>query len=171
METREIKLILTNSTEQKTIKSKATKLGELLDELQSSGVNCDDMIFYEGRSRLALKDAESLLPDKVPVKDKNTGEITYTRDLVFMVTTAKSKIKSGAYTRKEILELVREQGLWNEVIEHFGRNATQCKSADLLAFVEFHGSEDNSKPSEEESTKDESTDLSEEEVDKMFNWI
>lgn len=137
MEARKILFVLSNSSNQKSIMSEAETLGALKADMRRAGINYDGMTFYEGRTRTELKDNASVLPVNVPVPAKGTNPATTTNDLVFMLTTANKKIKSGALSpeRKNALEEIKAKGLGAAVTAKFGKNATQCKTPDLLAFL------------------------------------
>lgn len=146
MEARKILFILSNSSNQKSIMSEAETLGALKADMRRAGISYDGMTFYEGRTRTELKDDASVLPVNVPVPAKGTT----TNDLVFMLTTANKKIKSGALSpeRKNALEEIKAKGLGAAVTAKFGKNATQCKTPDLLAFLA-----EQSKPASQVATK------------------
>ena len=150
MEARKILFILSNSSDQKSIMSEAETLGALKADMRRAGINYDGMTFYEGRTRTELKDDTSVLPVNVPVPAKGTNPATTTNDLVFMLTTANKKIKSGALSpeRKNALEEIKAKGLGAAVTAKFGKNATQCKTPDLLAFLA-----EQSKPASQVATK------------------
>lgn len=150
MEARKILFILSNSSNQKSIMSEAETLGALKADMRRAGINYDGMTFYEGRTRTELKDDASVLPVNVPVPAKGTTPATTTNDLVFMLTTANKKIKSGALSpeRKNTLEEIKAKGLGAAVTAKFGKNATQCKTPDLLAFLA-----EQSKPASQVATK------------------
>lgn len=150
MEARKILFVLSNSSNQKSIMSEAETLGALKADMRRAGISYDGMTFYEGRTRTELKDDASVLPVNVPVPAKGTNPATTTNDLVFMLTTANKKIKSGALSpeRKNVLEEIKAKGLGAAVTAKFGKNATQCKTPDLLAFLA-----EQSKPASQVATK------------------
>ena len=150
MEARKILFVLSNSSNQKSIMSEAETLGALKADMRRAGINYDGMTFYEGRTRTELKDDASVLPVNVPVPAKGTNPATTTNDLVFMLTTANKKIKSGALSpeRKNALEEIKAKGLGAAVTAKFGKNTTQCKTPDLLAFLA-----EQSKPASQVATK------------------
>nr|DAH69579.1 MAG TPA: hypothetical protein [Bacteriophage sp.] len=150
MEARKILFVLSNSSNQKSIMSEAETLGALKADMRRAGINYDGMTFYEGRTRTELEDDASVLPVNVPVPAKGTNPATTTNDLVFMLTTANKKIKSGALSpeRKNALEEIKAKGLGAAVTAKFGKNATQCKTPDLLAFLA-----EQSKPASQVATK------------------
>lgn len=150
MEARKILFVLSNSSNQKSIMSEAETLGALKADMRRAGINYDGMTFYEGRTRTELKDDTSVLPVNVPVPAKGTNPATTTNDLVFMLTTANKKIKSGALSpeRKNVLDEIKAKGLGAAVTAKFGKNATQCKTPDLLAFLA-----EQSKPASQVATE------------------
>lgn len=150
MEARKILFVLSNSSNQKSIMSEAETLGALKADMRRAGINYDGMTFYEGRTRIELKDDASVLPVNVPVPAKGTNPATTTNDLVFMLTTANKKIKSGALSpeRKNVLDEIKAKGLGAAVTAKFGKNATQCKTPDLLAFLA-----EQSKPASQVATE------------------
>ena len=150
MEARKILFVLSNSSNQKSIMSEAETLGALKADMRRAGISYDGMTFYEGRTRTELKDNASVLPVNVPVPAKGTNPATTTNDLVFMLTTANKKIKSGALSpeRKNVLEEIKAKGLGAAVTAKFGKNATQCKTPDLLAFLA-----EQSKPASQVATE------------------
>ena len=164
MKARKILFVLSNSSNQKSIMSEAETLGALKADMRIAGINYDGMTFYEGRTRTEMKDDASVLPVNVPVPAKGTNPATTTNDLVFMLTTANKKIKSGALSpeRKNTLEEIKAKGLGAAVTAKFGKNATQCKTPDLLAFLA-----EQSKPASQVATAvDENPDITITEVIK-----
>lgn len=132
MEARKITIVSTRTQEKKVIMSSATTLGELKRDLDRTGVNYQDMTFYEGLSKTELIDDGSILPHDVLYKGQTTNE------LVFMLTSPNKKIKSGAVNRKEIYNGIKEYHLEDACIRKYGKNYTLCKSEDLLKLIEEH---------------------------------
>lgn len=131
METKKITIINSRTQSQNVINnSSATTLGELKAEMRENGIDYEGMTFFEGHMRAELIDDQSTLPTNIPYK----GEIV--NDLVFMLTTPDKKVKSGAMTRAEAYSAVKELGLQEECKERFGKNFTQCSTADLVKLVE-----------------------------------
>lgn len=132
METRKITVIETKYQTKNVIMSNATTLSELKRDLDSNGINYTNMSFYEGVSKTELKNDNSILPHDIPYKGNTTNE------LVFMLTTANKKIKSGAkiVSRADIYNTIRAKGLQNACVQRFGKNFTMCKTTDLLALIE-----------------------------------
>lgn len=137
MEARKITIVTTNSNNKEVIMSSATTLGELKADMREKRINYEGMTFYEGLSKTELTEDASLLPHDIPYKGTTTNE------LVFMLTTPNKKIKSGAMTRAEIYDIIREKNLSNECMKRFGQHFTRCKTADLIKLIE---SVNNPKP-------------------------
>lgn len=130
MEARKITVVSTKNQKKSVIMSAATTLAELKSDLRQNGIDYDGMTFYEGTSKTELKTDESVLPHDVPYKGTTTNE------LVFMLTNTNKKIKSGAMSRKEVYNKITELGLQDECKKKFGRNFTQCTTADLISLIE-----------------------------------
>ena len=129
MEARKITVVETRNQSKKVIMSAATTLAELKRDFDANGIDYTDMAFYEGVSHTELKTDESVLPHDVPYRGTTTNE------LVFMLTTANKKIKSGAMTRKEVIAAIKEKGLQQVVKDTFGKNFTNCTTSDLEAVL------------------------------------
>ena len=129
MEVRKITIVSTTSNSNKVIETSATTLGELKAALDQAGISHDGMVFYEGTSKTQLLDNASPLPKDVPYRG------TTTNDLVFMLTNANKKIRSGATSRPELYTKVKELELQDAVKAEFGKNFTQVSSTELEAFV------------------------------------
>lgn len=139
MEARKITVVQTKNQKKSVIMSAATTLGELKADLRSNGIDYDGMTFFEGTSKTELKTDASVLPHDVPYKGQVTNE------LVFMLTNTNKKIRSGAVvmSRAEAYNAIKSMGLQDACVEKFGKNFTQCSTADLIALVQSNG---NSKP-------------------------
>lgn len=136
MEARKITVVSTRNQKKSVIMSAATTLAELKADLRQDGIDYDGMTFYEGTSKTELKTDLSVLPHDVPYKGTTTNE------LVFMLTNTNKKIRSGAggaIKRKEVYDKITELGLQDECKRKFGRNFTQCATADLISLVEKAG--------------------------------
>lgn len=129
MEARKITVVSTRNQKKSVIMSAATTLAELKADLRQNGIDYDGMTFYEGTSKVELKDDASVLPHDVPYKGQTTNE------LVFMLTNTNKKIKSGAMSRADAYAAIKANGLQEECIKRFGKNFTMCKTADLIALV------------------------------------
>ena len=135
MEARKILFVMNNSSSQKSIMSEAETLGALKADMRRAGINYDNMTFYEGRTRTELKDDASVLPTNVPVAAKGTTPATTTNNLVFMLTTANKKIKSGAGDRPAAYAKIKQLGLQDACQAKYGKNFTQCSTSDLEALI------------------------------------
>ena len=124
METRKITIISTKNHSTKVINSAATTLGELKTDLDNAGIGYTDCTFFEGLTKTELKNDEAILPHDVPYKG------TITNNLVFMITNASKKIKSGA-DRKSIIAEIKAKNLTEVVKNTYGKNYTNCKTEDL----------------------------------------
>lgn len=130
METRKVTIINGKTQSQKVIQdSRATTLGELKAEMRQAGIDYEGMTFFEGHMRAELKDDAAPLPTNIPYK----GQVV--NDLVFMLTQPDKKVKSGAMSRAEAYQAVKDLGLQDEIKRRFGKNFTQCGTADLEAVV------------------------------------
>lgn len=136
MEARKITVVSTKTQSKKVIMSGAETLSELKQDLDAAGVDYADMTFYEGTSKTELISNDSVLPKDVPYTNRTTGETIITNELVFMLTNTNKKIKSGAYSRKELYIMIKESGLQNKCKEVFGRNFTQCANSELALLIE-----------------------------------
>lgn len=130
METRKITIVSTRNQSKKVIMSSATTLAELKSDLRQNGIDYDGMTFFEGTSKVELKNDESVLPHDVPWKG------TITNELVFMLTNTNKKIKSGAMSRMEVYAEIKKMGLQDACLKKFGKNFTMCKTVELIALVE-----------------------------------
>ena len=135
METRKIVVIQTKNQKKSVIMSAATTLAELKSDLRANGIDYDGMTFFEGTSKVELKNDASVLPHDVPYKGIVTNE------LVFMLTNTNKKIRSGATTmsRAEVYNAIKSMGLQDACVKKFGKNFTMCKTADLIALVQSNG--------------------------------
>lgn len=130
MEARKITVVSTRNQKKSVIMSAATTLAELKADLRQNGIDYDGMTFYEGTSKVELKDDASVLPHDVPYKGQTTNE------LVFMLTNTNKRIRSGAdMSRADAYAAIKANGLQEECVKRFGKNFTMCKTADLIALV------------------------------------
>ena len=131
METRKVTIINSKTQSQKVIQdSKATTLGELKQEMRERGIDYTGMTFFEGHMRAELKDDAAPLPANIPYK----GQVV--NDLTFMLTAPEKKLKSGAMTRAEAYAEIKKRGLQGACVDKFGKNFTQCSTADLISLFE-----------------------------------
>lgn len=132
MEARKITVVQTKNQKKSVIMSAATTLAELKSDLRANGIDYDGMTFFEGTSKVELKNDASVLPRDVPYKG------TITNELVFMLTNTNKKIRSGAVamSRTEAYSAIKSMGLQDACVKKFGKNFTMCKTADLIALVQ-----------------------------------
>lgn len=131
METRKVTIINSKTQSQKVIQdSKATTLGELKQEMREIGIDYTGMTFFEGHMRAELKDDAAPLPTNIPYK----GQVV--NDLTFMLTAPEKKVKSGGMSRAEAYAEIKKRGLQGTCMVTFGKNFTQCSTADLISLIE-----------------------------------
>ena len=135
MEARKITVVQTKNQKKSVIMSAATTLAELKSDLRANGIDYDGMTFFEGTSKVELKNDASVLPHDVPYKG------TVTNELVFMLTNTNKKIRSGATTmsRTEAYSAIKSMGLQDACVKKFGKNFTMCKTIDLIALIQSNG--------------------------------
>ena len=150
MEPRKITIIQTKEQRKSVIVTAATTLAELKSDLRANGINYNDMTFYEGTSKIELKNDASILPHDVPYKG------TITNELVFMLTNTNKKIRSGAVamSRTEAYSAIKSMGLQEACKQKFGKNFTQCSTTDLISLIQL-GSEAKPKPAPKPTPKPE----------------
>ena len=130
MDARKITVVQTKNQKKSVIMSAATTLAELKSDLRANGIDYDGMTFFEGTSKVELKNDASVLPHDVPYKG------TVTNELVFMLTNTNKKIRSGAMSRTEAYNAIKSMGLQNACVKKFGKNFTMCKTIDLIALIQ-----------------------------------
>ena len=146
METRKITIISTKNHSTKVINSAATTLAELKSDLNNAGISYTDCTFFEGLTKTELKNDAAILPHDVPYKG------TTTNNLVFMITNASKKIRSGAkLDRKAIIEEIKAKNLTEVVKKVYGKNYTNCKTEDLEKILSMNN---NSAPKEAPAKKE-----------------
>lgn len=142
MEARKITIVSTKTQKKNVIMSEAETLRQLKDDLRNAGIDFNDMTFYEGVSKTELRHDDSILPSNIPYTNRRTGETINTNELVFMLTNQNKKIKSGAeYARTDCYIFIKERNLQELIKKAFGKNFTQCSTADLNAFISSHDKE------------------------------
>lgn len=147
MEARKITVVQTKNQKKSVIMSAATTLAELKSDLRANGIDYDGMTFFEGTSKVELKNDASVLPHDVPYKG------TVTNELVFMLTNTNKKIRSGAtMSRAEAYSAIKSMGLQDACVKKFGKNFTMCKTANLIALVQSNNA---SKPTPKAEAKKE----------------
>lgn len=152
MSIREILIANTKTQKSSKLESNATTLGELKAEMRSAGIDYDGMTFTEGISKTQLLNDDTQLPQNVMYHGQPTN------NLVILLTNTKKNISSGAMSRKEAYQKIKDNDLQDAVKEEFGRNYTQVPTSDLEVFINNNvdsSDEDEVEPEdidEEEST-------------------
>ena len=146
MEKRKITVIPTKTHKTQVIESAATTLAELKADLTKAGIDYTDCTFFEGLTKIELKNDAAILPHDVPYKG------TTTNNLVFMITNASKKIRSGAkLDRKAIIEEIKAKNLTEVVKKVYDKNYTNCKTEDLERILSMNN---NSTPKETPAKKE-----------------
>lgn len=84
----------------KTFPSSATTVAELKADLVRNGIDVDNMAIQEALTKTLLTSDSQLLPHDVPYRGSTTS------NLIFRLTLKEKHIKSGAYTRAQLLQIV-----------------------------------------------------------------
>ena len=159
METRKITVVDSQSQSVKVIMSAAETLGELKQDLSANGYSLENKAFYEGLTRIELKTDDSILPHDVPRNGTTTNE------LVIRITTAQKKINSGM-TRAEVYQAIKERNLAETIKNMYGKNFTQCSTADLLTVIAASSNKEVAKPASK-PVVDSNTELIEKSIAKL----
>lgn len=130
MENRKITIVQTKNQKKSVIMSSATTLSELKEDLIANNIDYEGMTFYEGLSKTELKSDSSVLPHDIERNGVTTNE------LVFMLTNADKKIKSGVMSRAEVYDTIKRNNLQEVCKKKLGRNYTQCSTIDLILLIE-----------------------------------
>lgn len=131
MNTKKFTVVDTRTNRTKTFESTANTVGELKADLRREGIDPTDMAIQEGLTKTELGDNDSAyLPHDVPYR----GSVT--NNLVFRLTQKEKKIRSGAMSRSEAYNKVKELGLTDMIAKKYGKNFTMCKTSDLIAEIE-----------------------------------
>lgn len=130
---REILIANTKTQKRSKVTTSATTLGELKADLRAAGIDYNGMTFTEGISKTQLLDDATQLPQNVMYKGQSTN------NLVILLTNTKKNIASGAMSRKEVYQAIKDNNLQEAVKEEFGRNFTQVPTSDLLVFLAQDG--------------------------------
>lgn len=113
--------------------SDATTLKELKSDMRKHGINYENCDMLEGVSHTALLTDETVLPHDTLYKGKTTN------DLMIFITARDKKISSGASSRKEIMQAIKEAGLKDAVQKGEGKNYTQVKTEVLEGYLKKNG--------------------------------
>ena len=155
MEKRKITVIPTKTHKTQVIESAATTLAELKADLTKAGIDYTDCTFFEGLTKIELKNDAAILPHDVPYKG------TTTNNLVFMITNASKKIRSGAkLDRKAIVEEIKAKNLTEVVKKTYGKNYTNCKTEDLEKILSMNNTSTLKEAPAKKEVSNKTTDLS-----------
>lgn len=149
MITREILIANTKTQKRERLESSATTLGELKAEMEAAGIDYSGMTFTEGISKTQLLNDDTQLPQNVRYHGQETN------NLVILLTNTKKNIASGAMSRKEAYQAIKDHDLQDEVREEFGRNYTQVPTSDLEVFINNNVDSSDADEVEIEDTEDE----------------
>lgn len=159
MSTREILIANTKTQKKSKLESNATTLGELKEEMRNSGIDYDGMTFTEGISKTQLLSDDTQLPQNVMYHGQPTNH------LVILLTNTKKNIASGAMSRKEVYQAIKDYDLQDAVKEEFGRNYTQIPTSDLEVFIN-----NNVDSSDEDEVETEDIDEEEEDDEEINDY-
>lgn len=159
MSTREILIANTKTQKKSKLESNATTLGELKEEMRNSGIDYDGMTFTEGISKTQLLSDDTQLPQNVMYHGQPTNH------LVILLTNTKKNIASGAMSRKEAYQAIKDYDLQDAVKEEFGRNYTQIPTSDLEVFIN-----NNVDSSDEDEVETEDIDEEEEDDEEINDY-
>lgn len=131
MNTKKFTVVDTRANRTLTFESIANTVGELKADLRKHGIDPTDMAIQEGLTKTEMGDVDgAYLPHDVPYR----GGIT--NNLVFRLTQKEKKIRSGAMSRSEAYDKVKELGLTDKIAKKYNKNFTMCKTSDLIAEIE-----------------------------------
>lgn len=123
--------IIDNDTQRTSVfESSAETVAELKRDLIAHGFSVEGKTIQEGLTRIEFRSGDAVLPHDVP----RNGTIT--NDLVFRLTKSEKNIKSGSMSRLEAYAKIKELNLGDTIKNKYGKNFTQCTTADLVAEVE-----------------------------------
>lgn len=157
---REILIANTKTQKRSKVITSATTLGELKADLRAAGIDYNGMTFTEGISKTQLLDDATQLPQNVMYKGQPTN------NLVILLTNTKKNIASGAMSRKEVYQAIKDNNLQDAVKEEFGRNFTQVPTSDLLVFLAQDGNAEVTETLDDKPTDTENNDIIASEVEE-----
>ena len=157
---REILIANTKTQKRSKVTTSATTLGELKADLRAAGIDYNGMTFTEGISKTQLLDDAAQLPQNVMYKGQPTN------NLVILLTNTKKNIASGAMSRKEVYQAIKDNNLQDAVKEEFGRNFTQVPTSDLLVFLAQDGNAEVTETLDDKPTDTENNDIIASEVEE-----
>lgn len=131
MDARKITVVSTKTQTKSEFMSEAATLRELKEDLAKYHIDYAGMTFLEGLSKTELHSDDSILPTNVPTRNGET-----TNELIFLMTYAKEKIKSGTLTRKELYDiLAKEPELKDGFKSFYGYDFTHGTNVELDGFI------------------------------------
>lgn len=163
METREILIATTKDQKRYKINTDAATLGELKNALianenvyvfqgnqwvaNETPIDFSGQDFTEGITNTTLNANESPLPQAVEFR----GEM---KNPVILLTNTNNKIKSGVGTRMDAYEIIRTEGLQDEIKARYGVNYTVLSNSVLWDFIDskFDDEDDDMNGFDEEPT-------------------
>lgn len=157
---REILIANTKTQKRSKVTTSATTLRELKADLRAAGIDYNGMTFTEGISKTQLLDDAAQLPQNVMYKGQPTN------NLVILLTNTKKNIASGAMSRKEVYQAIKDNNLQDAVKEEFGRNFTQVPTSDLLVFLAQDGNAEVTETLDDKPTDTENNDIIASEVEE-----
>lgn len=157
---REILIANTKTQKRSKVTTSATTLGELKVDLRAAGIDYNGMTFTEGISKTQLLDDTTQLPQNVMYKGQPTN------NLVILLTNTKKNIASGAMSRKEVYQAIKDNNLQDAVKEEFGRNFTQVPTSDLLVFLAQDGNAEVTETLDDKPADTENNDIIASEVEE-----
>lgn len=142
MNSREILVANTKTQRKYSVVTDASNLGELKVALDNAGIDYAGMSFTEGISAVTLLKDDSPLPESIEYH----GTM---KNPVILLTNTKDKVASGAMPRKELYQIIKENGLAERINVYFGRNYTQVSSENLEDYLEHTVLEKDDEDSDE----------------------
>ena len=130
MEVRNVIIVSNAANRRYTLQTGAETLGELKADMREAHIDFDGMTFMEGLTKTELLQDSSLLP-----RDVVRGEGT-TNELVFLLTVANKKIKSGADYASLRATVGASQEMKDYIQKTYGRNYTNVGASVLQAVVD-----------------------------------
>ena len=130
MEVRNVIIVSNAANRRYTLQTGAETLGELKADMREAHIDFDGMTFMEGLTKTELLQDSSLLP-----RDVVRGEGT-TNELVFLLTVANKKIKSGADYASLRATVGASQEMKDYIQKTYYRNYTNVGASVLQAVVD-----------------------------------
>lgn len=129
MEVRNVIIVSNAANRRYTLQTGAETLGQLKADMREAHIDYDGMTFMEGLTKTELLQDSSLLP-----RDVVRGEGT-TNELVFLLTVANKKIKSGADYASLRATVGASREMKEYIQKNYGRNYTNVGASVLEAVV------------------------------------